>query len=188
MENPTTVCGFVYRWIDSSNDMYYVGSHKGETTDKYTGGGIYFKRAYNLRKDFFNREILYVGADFREVEELILTTLDCQNDSLSYNLKNTAIGGNMGPEGVRKMVAKITGVKKSEATKEKFRNKIVSLDTRKKMSSSFVKYSIYCELNNKTYFSAKDASIDLGYSSVYIREMVNGKKKNKLQLQKINKQ
>ena len=155
--------------------------------DKYIGGGIYFKRAYNLRKDFFAREILYVGSDFREIEELILITLDCEGDKLSYNLKNSAVGGNMGQEGVEKMRAKITGVKKSESAREKMRNKIVSSDTRKKMSDSFVEYSIYCGLNNKTYFSAKEAGLDLGYSAQYIRQMANEKKKNRLQIQKIDK-
>lgn len=179
--------GFVYRWTDSSNNMYYVGSHKGNVKDKYIGGGIYFKRAYNLRKDFFTREILYVGSDFREIEELILETLDCQNDKLSYNLKNSAIGGNMGPDGIEKMRSKLIGVPKPESMKEKMRNKIVSSETRKRMSDSFVEYSIYCGLNNKNYFSAKEAGLDLGYSAQYIRQMANGKKKNRLQIQKIDK-
>lgn len=179
--------GFVYKWIDSSNGMYYIGSHKGSMFDNYIGGGIYFKRAYNLRKESFNREVLYVGPHFRELEELILLTLDCESDKLSYNLKNAAIGGNMGPEGIEKMRLKVTGVPKSESAKEKMRNKIVSQETRIKKSRTRTEYSVYCGYNDKKYFNIKEASLDLGFSAVYLREMVNGKKRNKFQLQKIEK-
>jgi hypothetical protein len=99
--------GFVYRWTDSSNGMYYVGSHKGVETDRYIGSGKYFKYAYAKRPNAFIRDILYTGADYQEVEDLILKTLDVENDDKSYNLKAIGWGGSQ------------TGVKRSEETKRK---------------------------------------------------------------------
>jgi hypothetical protein len=85
--------GFVYKWIDSSNDMYYIGSHKGTVDDGYIGSGVHFNRAYSKRPEMFSREILYTGEHYLELEEFILEELDAANDNMSYNLKNTAIGG-----------------------------------------------------------------------------------------------
>ena len=85
--------GFVYKWLNVITKMYYIGSHKGEINDKYIGSGIYFKRAYKKQPEHFTREILYIGEDYREVEEFILKTLDAENNNLMYNLKNGALGG-----------------------------------------------------------------------------------------------
>ena len=85
--------GFVYKWIDSSNGMYYIGSHKGCANDGYIGSGVHFNRAYSKRPEVFSREILYTGEHYIELEEFILEELDAMNDSMSYNLKNSAVGG-----------------------------------------------------------------------------------------------
>lgn len=105
--NNAAPLGFVYRWTDSSNGMYYVGSHKGVDTDRYIGSGKYFKYAYAKRPNAFIRDILYTGADYQEVEDLILKTLDVENDDKSYNLKAIGWGG------CKK------GIKRSEETKRK---------------------------------------------------------------------
>jgi len=85
--------GFVYKWVDSSNCMYYIGSHKGCTDDGYIGSGVHFNRAYSKRPEMFSREILYTGEHYLELEEFILEELNAMNDSMSYNLKNSAVGG-----------------------------------------------------------------------------------------------
>ena len=85
--------GFVYKWVDLSNHMYYIGSHKGTPDDGYIGSGVYFNRAYSKRPEMFSREILYTGEHYLKVEQFILEELDAMNDSMSYNLKNSAIGG-----------------------------------------------------------------------------------------------
>ena len=103
----TANLGFVYRWTDSSNGMYYVGSHKGDIDDGYVGSGKRFKPAYNKRPKAFEREILYTGEHYQEVEDLILNTLDVENDDKSYNLKAIGWGG------CKK------GIKRSEETKRK---------------------------------------------------------------------
>lgn len=84
--------GFVYKWVDSSNDMYYIGSHKGTVDDGYIGSGTHFNRAYSKRPECFTRQILYIGEDYLELEEFILEELDAANDNMSYNLKNKALG------------------------------------------------------------------------------------------------
>jgi hypothetical protein len=105
--NNATELGFVYRWTDSSNGMYYLGSHKGSVDDGYIGSGKLFKRAYNKRSECFEREILYIGEHYQEVEDLILKTLDVENDKSSYNIKAIGWGG------CRK------GIKRSEKTRKK---------------------------------------------------------------------
>ena len=65
--------GFVYKWVDTSNGMYYIGCHKGDVNDRYIGSGTYFLKAYNKRPEAFLREVLYVGEHFAELEEFMLT-------------------------------------------------------------------------------------------------------------------
>ena len=86
--------GFVYKWVNKINGKWYLGSHEGKISDGYIGGGIVFNRAvkkYSI--DNFERFILYEGQDFREEENKWLKFYDAENDEMSYNLKNTAIGG-----------------------------------------------------------------------------------------------
>jgi hypothetical protein len=90
--------GFVYKWSDSSNGMWYIGSHKGTPDDGYIGSGTRFTNAYNARPVSFTREIIYEGEHYRELEELILKELDAANDKKSYNLKNEAIGFGVGTD------------------------------------------------------------------------------------------
>ena len=82
--------GFVYRWHDSSNGMYYIGSHKGSPDDGYLCSSKYMKNAYNKRPESFYREIMYTGKNFVELEDLILRTLDVAKDEKSYNLMSFA--------------------------------------------------------------------------------------------------
>jgi hypothetical protein len=81
--------GFVYKWYDTSNDMYYIGCHKGHPDDGYIGSGRRFKFAYKKRPNSFYREILYYGYGFENYESIILDYLDVKNDPMSYNLMNS---------------------------------------------------------------------------------------------------
>ena len=88
--------GFVYKWINTQNNKWYIGSHAGDIDDGYIASGVLIKKAlkkYGL--NLFIREILYQGPDFKKYEETILIETDAANDSLSYNLKNTSIGGDV---------------------------------------------------------------------------------------------
>ncbi len=87
--------GFIYEWIDSTNDKNYVGSHKGSINDGYIGSGKLFKLAYNKRSEKFKREILeYVYENNREklleVEQKYLDNINWNN---TYNLVPNARGG-----------------------------------------------------------------------------------------------
>ena len=168
--------GFVYKWVDSSNKMYYIGSHKGSPNDEYIGSGVHFSRAYSKRPEMFSREIMYNGVDYRELEEFILEELDAAKDPMSYNLKNSAIGGHMGAEGIEKMRKKQKGT-------------ILSNQTKRKISHAKTQYSLYCTANGKTYKNANEAAGDLGYTHLHIRAMSNknDKAKNHLGLIRIKK-
>ena len=168
--------GFVYKWIDSSNQMYYIGSHKGSPNDEYIGSGIHFNRAYSKRPEMFSREIIYNGVDYRELEEFILEELDAEKDTMSYNLKNSAMGGHMGTEGIEKMRNSLTGKKRSKKACEN-------------ITKGKVRYSVYCTMNNKTYKTSMEAASDLGITPSYVRGILNGHFNNKyglLRIEKIN--
>lgn len=151
--------GFVYKWYNTENDMYYIGSHGGSVDDKYIGSGVYFKRAYKKNPDRFFREILYEGEHYIIYEDTILQYLDAKNDSNSYNLTNSAIDiplgrkrsketrmkiskGNKGrkisKESREKMSKARIGIKLSEETKRKIseskKGKKLSKEHRKKLS------------------------------------------------------
>lgn len=85
--------GFVYEWTNTENGKKYIGSHKGNLDDGYIGSGLIFRRSYNNNPNNFTRRILYVGENYRQVEEQILQELNVEKNDLYYNLKNTAIGG-----------------------------------------------------------------------------------------------
>ena len=88
--------GFVYKWINLIDGMWYLGSHDGKRKD-YIGSGTRFYRAYKKHgPDSFKRFILYRGEDFREKEDYLLKLWDAAGDPMSYNLKNEAWGGRGG--------------------------------------------------------------------------------------------
>ena len=152
--------GFVYKWTDTSNNMYYIGSHKGTPDDGYIGSGKFFKRAYNKRKSFFTREILYTGEHYRELEEFILEELDAASEIKSYNLKNGAIGGatRTGMKNSQEHISKVAegnrGKKLSKETREKIRQSRIgtkhSDESKAKMSKS--------RTGNKNHFYGKKHS------------------------------
>ena len=151
----TKYFGFIYEWVDSTNDKNYVGSHKGLIDDGYTGSGTYFLSAFKKRPDEFSREILeYVYEDDRkillEVEQKYLDLIDWNN---TYNISTIALGsdGMIGKhhtneskkimsEKAKKRPSNHTGKKHTEEFKIKIgnihRGKIVLEETKQKMSKS----------------------------------------------------
>lgn len=80
--------GYTYNWICKINGKMYIGSHQG-TKPNYIGSGIAFLRAvkkYGIEN--FKRIILYVGPDFREIEDEILKAIDCEHSVNFYNSTN----------------------------------------------------------------------------------------------------
>ena len=188
--------GFVYRWTDTSNGMYYIGSHKGTPDDGYVGSGIHFKRAYEKRPSSFVREIIYKGPHYRELEEFILEELDAAKDDKSYNLKNTAIGFGTDESNPRYGKNKGTdnpsyGLKKTEEQKRKlsvyaskrtgsknsFYGKTHSEETKEKISKANNR-PVYIESVGKEYHSIAYAAKSINVSLNRLYNMLYGRTKN----------
>ncbi len=166
--------GFVYKWIDSSNDMMYIGSHKGTVDDGYIGSGVHFNRAYDKRPEAFSREIIYFGEDFRELEEFILEEYDAKNNKSFYNLKNSAIGGDTfsGKTHTKEARNKISQSRKGKTWSKESRLKMS--ESRKNKNTK----KVYCGFLQKEFKSAGDCAKELNVSHQYIRAMIYGVNKN----------
>ncbi len=176
--------GFVYRWYDTSNGKFYVGSHKGTPDDGYVGGGTLFRRAYAKRPESFVREILYTGDHYRMYEQFILDYEDAENNDCFYNLVNHAWGGaGYGEKNP------FYGKKHSQETKDNWSAKRKgyksSEDIVRKRTLALTKYNIYCGINGKVYETQGDCAKDLNISKNTIWCYLNGTRTNKFQLKKI---
>lgn len=119
----------VYQITNNLNNKIYVGMHQTEDLDdEYMGSGIAIQRAYTkYGKEHFTKKILYI---FDSRNEMMKKEIEIVSESFvrridTYNIKLGGIGGNepghMSKEGYERMMA---------ANK----NKIISKETRKKMS------------------------------------------------------
>ena len=84
--------GFVYKWIYTLTDEYYIGIHKGTVDDGYIGSGSRFRKKWALTNpDQWKREILFEG-DYLECGkvEKTLVTKETIKDPLCLNM---AVGG-----------------------------------------------------------------------------------------------
>ena len=188
-----SVNGFVYKWNDTSNGMYYIGCHKGSPDDNYIGSGTYFLSAYKKRPEAFVREILYVGEDFAELEEFILVELNASKDKKSYNLVNACRGQVEFSSEARIKISKAhKGKVTSEETKRKMslaaKGKPKTKEHRKSIAKSMTGLigarsrrgiPIYSEVLNKTWPTRRECSKDLKVSPSYIWCCLNGKADNK---------
>lgn len=81
--------GVVYVWENIVNGMKYIGSHNNSHIDTYIGSGTHFNFAikkYGIEN--FVRKIIYQGNFYREVETLIILSLDiCESDEW-YNISH----------------------------------------------------------------------------------------------------
>jgi hypothetical protein len=91
--------GFVYKWINTKNQKYYIGSHAGTTNDGYIGSGKAFKQAIAKHGiDAFTREILEEDdydnrQDLLNREKWYLDLTQAYYDKKSYNIARTVGGG-----------------------------------------------------------------------------------------------
>ena len=178
--------GFVYRWIDTSNKMYYIGSHKGTPDDGYIGSGTWFMRAYSKRPDSFVRQILYIGEHYVELEGFILKELNARLDSNSYNLTNRA---SFKPKDFKHSYDnKKMWSKKRRGDGNGMYGKNHSNNTKNKMSQNRTEHIYFCEHTSKSYNTVGELAEDLGLSKPYIYTMCNGHDNNKYGITKIKKQ
>jgi hypothetical protein len=90
---------YVYKTVNTVNEMLYIGSHYGKLNDSYLGSGLAISRAIEkYGKKAFKKEIIEV-VDNKEAllkrEAFWLNSFDCANNPLFYNLTNVAGGGFM---------------------------------------------------------------------------------------------
>ena len=197
--------GFVYKWIDSSNDMWYIGSHKGTPDDGYIGSGTRFTNAYSKRPESFNRQIIYTGPHYRELEEFILEELDATADTKSYNLTNKACGFDTGKNNPRfgknkgkdnprygQKASKETRIKISKKASERvgeknsFYGKSHSEESKKKISRANNR-AVYIESVDMCFHSIAEASRFLKVKEHILYNIIYGKSKNHIGITYINK-
>jgi hypothetical protein len=184
--------GFVYKWIDTSNGMYYIGCHKGEVNDGYVGSGTYFLKAYKKRPEAFVREVLYSGEHFAELEEFMLTELNASQDKESYNLTNACRGQYEYTSEIKEKIGKAhKGKVTSEATKRKMsaaaKGVAKSEQHRKSITESLKgKFGgnarhttkVYCKYLNTTFDTIKECAEALNVTYGVVQRAANNKVKN----------
>jgi len=80
---------FVYKWINVSNGMFYIGKHKGFEDDGYISSGKYFLSVYWANPKIFIREILHRGSEkecLKIEAQLIHTAINTHGYDHIYNL------------------------------------------------------------------------------------------------------
>ena len=169
---------YVYKWTNTKNNMWYIGSHKGHRKD-YIGSGIYFKNAYNKNPENFVREIIYLG-DYKtalKIEEYLLNYFDAKNDKNSYNLKNKACGGNGGAN--KGLKSKLKNRPRTEETKIKISK---SLKGRYNKSKNPNSKKVYSEILDMYFDSAIECSqyLNINKYTLYSQIRGNGSKKYKI--------
>ena len=128
----------IYRTTNLINNKYYVGCHQtANINDGYLGSGKHLKHAIKkYGHENFKVEILHFANSKIEMFDLErqIVTENLINDPLSYNLKIGGSGGNPG------IVGAFTGLKHTDATKEKQRQaslkQKITDKTRKKLSDN----------------------------------------------------
>lgn len=81
--------GFVYKWTNTINGKWYIGSRKGTPDDGYRHTSKIMTLAeekYGVQN--FSREILYEGEKYRNIEAQMLSEIDAANNPMSYNRCN----------------------------------------------------------------------------------------------------
>lgn len=84
--------GFVYMWTNQINGKIYIGSTNGKNP-YYKGSGKAFKLAvkkYGIKN--FKRTILYIGHNYKQIEQEILLIIDTATSENFYNLMNSSNG------------------------------------------------------------------------------------------------
>lgn len=122
---------FVYSWRNKTDGRLYVGYHKGTPTDGYVASSKIFLKEYHANPDNFERFIIAEGtlADMRVLETKILQGVNAADSNDFYNQHN-----NNSKNGV---ISHSLKTKNKIAAKAKGR--VVSEETRKKMSESHKK-------------------------------------------------
>lgn len=99
MEFEKDYFGFIYKWTNTRNQKYYIGSHFGDISDGYIGSGVWFRRAFDKESLNFVRTILCYCQDNKpevllELEQKYLIEIaEVGNKDKCYNISRRAGGG-----------------------------------------------------------------------------------------------
>jgi len=108
---------FVYCWSNKTNEMKYVGYHKGELCDGYVASGKKFLLDYEKNPQNFTRQIIAEGSieDMHSLETAILRSVKAGSNPEYYNMhsNNGNIIGHMNDDVKKKISVSKTGVKRS---------------------------------------------------------------------------
>lgn len=126
---------FVYQWVDSKHNKFYIGVHRGSLTDGYISSSKILNQEYKLRPHDFTRQVIATSDSYEEMlalETSLLTEANARVNPLYYNMHNGD--------------GKFYNKKQTMAAKKKIRasklgilnpnhksNKTVSPETREKM-------------------------------------------------------
>jgi YesN/AraC family two-component response regulator len=172
--------GFVYIWFDSYRKMYYIGSHWGSENDSYICSSNRMRDAYRRRPNDFKRRILKNNINDRKEtlleEHKWLSLIEESNlGKKYYNLRQHLWGHwstdknslmtvgekiSASPNRAANISKALTGIKRSEETKEKVRQANIG----KKYSN---------EINNKKGINSRD------YSDINFKEKMSIAAKNR---------
>jgi len=120
----TDMTGFVYRWTNTVNGKWYIGSHKGSINDGYRHSSeVMLAAEAKYGKDKFVRKILYKGNDYRGTEAQYLNEHDAANNRISYNRTNIT-GSNCVSEETRKKMSKTRKGRKRKPFSEEWKQNL----------------------------------------------------------------
>ena len=120
---------FLYKWTELSTGKWYIGSRTRKNChplDGYICSSKIVKPLIQENPNNWNREILCIGTPeyIVDLESKILVAFDAKYNSMSFNLHN----------GDGKFT--FSGATHSSETKEKLKKVVVSLEKRRRLSSS----------------------------------------------------
>lgn len=176
---------FIYQWVNTENQMKYIGSHIGDENDGYIGSGKYFRNAYDLNPSIFKREILGVititdYSQIKKLEESYLNKVDAANNPLYYNITNKYYGGdtfsNRSRSDQLKSIEKsMAGMKKHMSDNPEFWSEVYDKMSKTKRLKSKIIYQFDVKGNFiKNYTCIEEAYEDLKISKGNIHSALNG--------------
>ena len=161
-----TCSGFIYLWFDKTRKMFYVGSHKGLTTDSYVCSSRHMLKQYRMRPNDFKRRVLESCSsdNLLEREQYWLNMIKSSelyyNSSKYYNVKRFAAGGNTIEYHKDKdlIIKKRYGKKHSDAIKRACLNRT---DDQKKLQKERRIVSLHKKYNSVGYkfYQEKQTSV-----------------------------
>jgi hypothetical protein len=193
MKDYNPVDSFTYCWTDHKTKMLYVGIHKGSYDDGYVCSSRLMIEEYNKRPNDFTRQILAHGTykEMCKFETSILRAENAGKNPNYYNkhtnngqyviLKHTEetkrkIGdANRGPNlKARGPRPNFTGKNnhffgKTHSEEFKIRQ---SKNKKKTYTGSGNPKAMTLQINDKIYYTMKEASTDLDISNYLIRKML----------------